>query len=74
MGGKVFKRGVVYSIAVAIATFVPQSKILLLMYLKCKARLKAKFKCIPYSAKFWRGKTLANQQFSTFGEENFGEC
>ena len=26
MGGKVFKRGVVYSIAVAIATFVPQSK------------------------------------------------
>ena len=29
---------------------------------------------IPYSAKFWRGKTLTNQQFSTFGEENFGEC
>ena len=28
---------------------------------------------IPYSAKFWRGKTLANRSFQTFGEENVGE-
>ena len=28
---------------------------------------------IPYSAKFWRGKTLANRLFQTFGEENVGE-
>ena len=28
---------------------------------------------IPYSAKFWRGKTLANRSFQTFSEENVGE-
>ena len=28
---------------------------------------------IPYSAKFWWGKTLANRSFQSFGEENFGE-
>ena len=28
---------------------------------------------VPYSAKFWRGKTLANRSFQTFGEENVGE-
>ena len=28
---------------------------------------------IPYSAKFWRGKTLANRSFQSFGEENVGE-
>ena len=28
---------------------------------------------LPYSAKFWRGKTLANRSFYTFGEENVGE-
>ena len=28
---------------------------------------------IPYSAKFWRGKTLANRSFQSFGVENVGE-
>ena len=28
---------------------------------------------IPYNAKFWRGKTLANRSFQTFGEENVGK-
>ena len=28
---------------------------------------------IPYSAKFWRGKILANRSFQTFGDENVGE-
>ena len=28
---------------------------------------------LPYSAKFWRGKILANRSFQTFGEENVGE-
>ena len=28
---------------------------------------------IPYSTKFWRGKTLANRSFQIFGEENVGE-
>ena len=27
---------------------------------------------IPYSAKFWRGKTLANRYTIGVGEENFG--
>ena len=26
-----------------------------------------------YRAKFWRGKTLANQSFQSFDEENVGE-
>ena len=28
---------------------------------------------IPYSAKRWQGKTLANRSFQSFGEENVGE-
>ena len=28
---------------------------------------------VPYSTKFWRHKTLANQSFRSFGEENVGE-
>ena len=28
---------------------------------------------LPYSAKFWRGKILANRSFQTFGEENVSE-
>ena len=28
---------------------------------------------IPYSAKFWRGKILANRSFQIFGEENVGK-
>ena len=28
---------------------------------------------IPYSAERWWGKTLANQSFQSFGEENIGE-
>ena len=28
---------------------------------------------ILYSAKWWRGKTLANRLFQSFGEENVGE-
>ena len=28
---------------------------------------------IPYSAKWWQGKTLANQLFQSFGKENVGE-
>ena len=28
---------------------------------------------MPYSAKFWRGKALANQSFQSFGEEIVGE-
>ena len=28
---------------------------------------------IPYSAKFWRGKTLANRSFQSLGKENVGE-
>ena len=28
---------------------------------------------VPYSAKHWRGKTLANRSFQSFGEENVGE-
>ena len=29
---------------------------------------------IPYSAKQWQGKTLANRSFQSFGEENIGVC
>ena len=28
---------------------------------------------VPYNAKFWWGKTLANRLFLSFGEENVGE-
>ena len=28
---------------------------------------------VPYSAKFWQGKTLGNRSFQSFGEENVGE-
>ena len=28
---------------------------------------------IPYRAKVWQGRTLANQSFQSFGEENVGE-
>ena len=28
---------------------------------------------LPYSAKFWQGKTLADQLFKSFGEKNVGE-
>ena len=28
---------------------------------------------VPYSAKGWRGKTLANQLFHSFGQENIGK-
>ena len=28
---------------------------------------------VPYSGKQWQGKTLANQSFQSFGEENIGE-
>ena len=28
---------------------------------------------IPYKAKQWQGKTLANQSFQSFGEENVGK-
>ena len=28
---------------------------------------------LPYSAKCWRGKTLANRSFQSFGEEKIGE-
>ena len=28
---------------------------------------------VPYSAKRWRGKTLVNRSFQSFGEENVGE-
>ena len=28
---------------------------------------------IPYSAKRWQGKTLANRLFQSFGEENVGK-
>ena len=28
---------------------------------------------IPYSAKFWLGKTLVNRSFQSFCEENVGE-
>ena len=28
---------------------------------------------IPYSAKCWQGKTLANLSFQSFGEENVGK-
>ena len=29
---------------------------------------------IPYNAKFWQGKTLANSSKRDFGEEYFGKC
>ena len=29
--------------------------------------------CIVHSTKFWRGKTLANQSFQSFGRGNVGE-
>ena len=28
---------------------------------------------LPYSAKFWQSKTLANRSFQSFGEENIGK-
>ena len=28
---------------------------------------------VPYSAKCWRGKTLVNRSFQSFGKENVGE-
>ena len=29
--------------------------------------------CIPYSAKLWQGKTLANQSFQSFGKASIGK-
>ena len=49
MGGKVFERSLVHSVAVAIAAknnFVPLLKRFIANVLKCKARLKVKFKCV----------------------------
>ena len=31
------------------------------------------FNKLPYSAKFWLGKTEVNRSFISFGEENVGE-
>ena len=33
----------------------------------------ARYLHMPYSAKFWRGKTLANLSFQSFGKENVGK-
>ena len=35
--------------------------------------LKSKKQEVPYSAKFWWDKTLANRSFQSFGEEYVGE-
>ena len=49
MGGKAFKRGMVYSVATTIMDFVPLLKSFIANVLKCKAHLKTNLHvCVCY--------------------------
>ena len=43
-----------------------------MLYKWTRGYIKTQLK-LSYSTEFWRGKTLANQLFQSFGEENVGE-
>ena len=48
-------------------------KVLSTILLTGTCKISAKLTKIPYSAKLWQDKTLANQSFQSFGEENVGK-